>query len=103
MERNILAICLQKPEKILEVKEEIEGKMFLIEANQYIYYAIEYLFAKNQTPTPIAIVEVLKDKHAKQVVEDFGGTEYLSILSEQRVDENNLKIFCEKLKQVKRK
>lgn len=100
MERNILAICLQKPEKILEAKEEIEGKMFLIEANRYIYYSIEYLFAKNQTPTPIAIIEVLKDKHAKKVVEDFGGLEYLTVLSEQNINEDNIKIFCEKLKQA---
>lgn len=100
VERNILAICLQKPEKILEAKEEIEGKMFLIEANRYIYYSIEYLFAKNQTPTPIAIIEVLKDKHAKKVVEDFGGLEYLTVLSEQNINEDNIKIFCEKLKQA---
>lgn len=101
VERNILSICLQNPEKIIDVKEEdVEGKMFLIEANRYIFFAIEYLFHKQQKPTPIAIVEVLKDKHAKKCVEDFGGSEYLTILSEQNVSEDNLKIFCEKLKQA---
>lgn len=80
--------------------KEITGEMFLIEANKYIYYAIEYLYSKKQEPSPIAIVEVLKDKHAKKVVEDFGGVEYLSILSEQRVNTNNIDIFCEKLKQA---
>ena len=74
--------------------------MFLIEANRYIYYAIDYLFHKQQEPTPIAIVEVLKDKHARKIVEDFGGADYLETLSEMIVSEGNLKIFCEKLKQA---
>lgn len=74
--------------------------MFLIEANRYIYHSIEYLVKKQQTPTPISIMEVLKDAHAKKVVEDFGGAEYLTLLTEQRVDINNAKIFCEKLKQA---
>jgi len=92
---------LKNPDKIIELKdEEITGDMFLIEANRYIFYAIEYLFHKKQTPTPIAITEVLKDKHAKQVVEEFGGVEYLEILMQQRTDDNNLSIFCEKLKQA---
>lgn len=100
-ERTLLAICLKNPEKIIEVKDkEISGEMFQIEANKYIYYAIEYLLSKNQSPTPIAIIEVLKDKHAKTVVEEFGGTEYLEILCEQRVNEDNIEIFCEKLKQA---
>lgn len=92
---------MKNPNKLIELKEqEITGEMFLIEANRYIYYAMEYLFSKKQDPTPIAITEVLKDKHAKKVVEDFGGVEYLTILTEQRVNENNLEIFCEKLKQA---
>lgn len=73
--------------------------MFLIEANRYIFFAIEYLNSKNQEASPMAIVEVLKDKHAKKVVEDFGGSEYLTLLTEQHID-NNVKIFCEKLKQA---
>lgn len=100
VERAILSICLQKPEKIVDVKnEEIKGGMFLIEANRYIFYAIDYLFGKNQDPTPIAVMEVLKDRHAKKTVEEFGGAEYLSLLTEQRISENSLKILCEKLKQ----
>lgn len=92
---------MKNPNKLIELKEqEITGEMFLIEANRYIYYAMEYLYSKKQDPSPIAIVEVLKDKHARKVVEDFGGVEYLTILSEQRVNENNLEIFCEKLKQA---
>ena len=100
MERTILASCLQNPNNLIEVKDnEITGDMFLIEANRYIFFAIEYLNSKNQEASPMAIVEVLKDKHAKKVVEDFGGSEYLTLLTEQHID-NNVKIFCEKLKQA---
>ena len=101
VERHILAACLQNPQTLIDVKEhEITGDMFLIEANRYIYFAIEYLYSKKQQPTPIAIVEVLKDKHARKTVEDFGGTEYLELLLNQRVVSNNIDIFCEKLKQA---
>lgn len=86
--------------KMIELKEmDVSGEMFLIEANRYIYYSIDYLFSKQQEPSPIAIMEVLKDKRAKKVLEDFGGIEYLTILAEQKVNENNLNIFVEKLKQ----
>ena len=101
VERTILSHCLQNVRSLVEVKEkEVTGEMFLIEANRYIYYAIDYLYSKKQEPTPLAITEVLKDKHAKKVVEDFGGVEYLSILMEQRINPNSLEIFCEKLKQA---
>ena len=85
---------------MIDVKnQDIKGDTFLIEANQYIFYAIDYLFSKRQEPTPITVMEVLKDKHAKQTVEEFGGAEYLTLLMEQRVNENNIEILCEKLKQ----
>lgn len=74
--------------------------MFLIPANKYIYYAVEYLYSKKQDPSPVAVIEVLKDKTAKKVVEDFGGIEYLTILNEQNVSLNNIDILCEKLKQA---
>lgn len=61
---------------------------------------MEYLFAKRQAPTPLAIIEVLQNKHAKQVIEDFGGLDYLSTLSESNVNEDTLDIFCQKLKQA---
>ena len=101
VERTLLSICLQEPNKLIEAKDQdINGAMFLIEANRYIYYAIDYLYSKGQTPTPLAIMEVLKDKHAKKVLEDFGGVEYLTVLSEQRINADNINIFCQKLKQA---
>lgn len=87
--------------KMFDVKEQdITGNTFLIEANKYIFCAIDYLFQKKQEPTPIAIMEVLKDKHARKVVEDFGGSEYLTLLTEQRNSEGSIDIFCQKLKQA---
>ena len=101
VEKNIITICLKHPEKIIDIKEQdITEKMFLIEANRYIYMAINYLFYKKQDPTPYAIMEVMTDKSMRKVVEDFGGTEYLEILSTARANVNNLDIFCQKLKQA---
>lgn len=94
-------MCIKNPETFIEIKEQdIVSKMFLIEANRYIFQAIEYLHTKKQEPTPIAIMEVIADNYAKGVVETFGGTEYLNILQEQRVNTSNIEIFCEKLKQA---
>ena len=101
VEKSIITICLKHPEKIIDIKEQdITEKMFLIEANRYIYMAINYLFYKKQDPTPYAIMEVMTDKSMRKVVEDFGGTEYLEILSTARANVNNLDIFCQKLKQA---
>lgn len=74
--------------------------MFLIEANKYIFLTMNYLFHKKQDITPYAVVETLSNSKMKNTVEDFGGVEYLEILSESRVSEGNLEIFCEKLKQA---
>ena len=101
VERTLLSICLQRPEEIISIKEnDVTGNMFLIPANQYIFYAADYLFSKQQSPTPLAVMEVLKDKAAKKEVEDFGGVEYLTLLTEQRINTDNVNIFCQKLKQA---
>lgn len=101
VEKNIITICLKHPEKIIDIKEQdITEKMFLIDANRYIYMAINYLFYKKQDPTPYAIMEVMTDKSMRKVVEEFGGIEYLEILSTARANVNNLDIFCQKLKQA---
>lgn len=92
---------MKNPNKIIDVQShEIQPEYFLVEANRYIYSAIEYLFQKRQTPTAFAIIEVLQNKQAKEVIEEFGGIEYLTVLSESNIDEDTLDIFCEKLKQA---
>lgn len=62
--------------------------------------AIDYLFYKQQDLLLNAIMEVMQNEKTKKCVEDFGGIEYLQLLTEQRVSENNIDIFCQKLKQA---
>lgn len=86
---------------LVQLKENgITDTMFLIEANKYIYQAIDYLYYKKQKASPSAIMEVMRNSHMKQVVEEFGGIDYLSVLSDSNVSKNNVEIFCEKLKQT---
>lgn len=92
---------MKNPTKIIDIKgQEVTANMFLIEANKYIFMAIDYLFYKQQDPTPYAIMEVMQNDRTKKCVEEFGGVEYLQLLTEQRVSENNIDIFCQKLKQA---
>ena len=62
--------------------------------------SILYLYSKQTTPTPMAIYEVLVDEKAKQELEDMGGLEYLTTLSQSEVHEDNLYIYCQKVKQA---
>ena len=92
---------MKHPEKIIDIQEQdITEDMFLIEANKYIYMAINYLFHKRQDPTPYAIMEVMSNNKMRKAVEDFGGADYLEVLSTARANVNNLDIFCQKLKQA---
>ena len=80
--------------------EELYPEHFLVPAHKYIYMSIIYLYSKNTTPTPLAIYEVLVDKTAKKEIEDMGGLEYLTTLSQSEVHEDNLSIYCQKIKQT---
>jgi replicative DNA helicase len=92
---------LKNPNKLVELQEtEISPEYFLVDANKYIYSAMNYLFSKKLNPTPLAIMEVFVDKHAKLKVEEFGGLDYLLLLTESQIDESNLPIFVQKLKQA---
>lgn len=99
-ERNIISICLKDNDNIIRVESnEIYPEHFGIDANKYIYMAMTYLFSKKQSPTPMAIQEVLSEKKAKDALEEIGGLEYLTVLSESRARPENLDIFCAKVKQ----
>lgn len=78
----------------------IEGKHFGIEANRYIYIAIQYLFSKKQTPTAISINEVITSEKGRKALEEMGGMGYIASLEEVYVSEDNVKIFCDKVKQA---
>ena len=47
----------------------------------------------------MAISEVLADANARKSLDEIGGLDYLQTLSEGRAKENNLEIFCMKVKQ----
>lgn len=99
-ERNILAICLKNNDKLIEVEgQEIFAEHFSVPGHKYIYMAMIYLYSKKMKLTPIAIMEVLSNNKAKLEVDNIGGLEYLTILEEMNVSENNLDIFIKKVKQ----
>lgn len=99
-ERNLISICLKNPNKIIDVENhEVFPEHFAVPAHKYIYMSILYLFSKKQKPTPLAILEVLQDNKAKEAIQDIGGIEYLTALEESNVYEDNLSIYCKKVKQ----
>lgn len=99
-ERNLLSICLKNSEKIIDVESsEVFAEHFSIPGNKYIFMAVMYLYSKKLKPTPMAIMEVLSGVQSKKAVEDLGGLEYLLLLEESNVPEDNLPIFVEKIKQ----
>lgn len=97
----MISICLKNPERIIDCEnEELFPEHFAIDAHRYIYMAILYLFSKKIKPSPIAIFEVITDKKAKEKIEEIGGLEYISLLQQADITEDNLKIFCMKIKQA---
>jgi len=99
-ERNLISICLKNQDKILDVEnEEIFNEHFSVPAHKYIFMAMMYLYSKNIRPTSMAIYEVLKDKSTRKTINDMGGLEYLTMLEESDVAEDNLPIFIAKIKQ----
>lgn len=99
-ERNLLSICLKNTDKIIDVEaQEIFAEHFGVPGHKYIFMAIMYLYSKKIKPTPMAIVEVFKNDDAKKAVDELGGLEYLTILEESNVEQSNLGIFIDKVKQ----
>lgn len=95
-----MSICLKNSDKIIDVESaEIFAEHFSIPGHKYIFMAIMYLYSKKLKPTPMAIVEVLNGVQSKKAVEELGGLEYLMLLEESNVPEDNLPIFIEKIKQ----
>lgn len=99
-ERAILSICLKNPEKIVECDEEgLSDFHFGVDAHRYIYVAMQYLYSKKQTPNAISITEVITSKEGKKALEEMGGLAYLSTFEKAFIPEDNIKIFCDKIKQ----
>lgn len=100
-ERNVISICLGNPDKIIEVENcELYPDHFGIDANRFVFMAMLYLYSKKMKPEPMAIYEVLSDQTAKNALDEMGGLEYLVLLKDSRVMEDNIKIYCDKVKQA---
>lgn len=86
---------------LLEVESNgIEPSYFGVMANRYIYIAMQYLFNKGQTPTPISIMEVITNEQGKKSIDEVGGMNYVASIQDTFITEDNLGIFCEKVKQA---
>lgn len=100
-ERAILTICLKNNDKLLEVDTiGVEAKHFGIDANRFIFIAMQYLYTKQQTPTAISIKEVITSEKGKRALEEMGGMEYIASLEVANVSGDNIKIFSDKLLQA---
>ena len=100
-ERSLLSICLNKPDKLVEVENaEVSSQHFTIPTHRHIFTSMMYLYSKGMKPTALAVMEVITDKKAKEEIENFGGLSYIEDLTLMDVDESNLKIFCDKVKQT---
>jgi replicative DNA helicase len=96
----LISICIQSPEKIIDVIDsDIGVEHFAVLAHQHIFMAIMYLYSKKIQPTPLAIMEVLTTEQSKKAVEEIGGLDYLMTLNEINISVDNVKIFIEKVKQ----
>ena len=78
---------------------EVFAEHFGVPGHKYIYMAIMYLYSKQLKPTPMAVIEVLSGVQSKKAVDELGGLEYLLLIEEANVPEDNLPIFIEKIKQ----
>lgn len=98
-ERNIISICLRNSDKLIDVEgQDVFAEHFGVPGHRYVYTAMLYLKSKDTEPTPMAIMEVLSGK-SKEAVEELGGLDYLMLLEETNIPDNNVDFFVEKIKQ----
>lgn len=101
VERQILAICMQHEDKILDVEtNEVFTEHFSIDANRYIFNAMLYLYSKGAKPSSTTIMDIIINEEAKKAINDLGGLTYIDDIAYIDVDKSSLKILCEKLKQT---
>lgn len=86
---------------LLDVEAKgIEPVYFGVQANRYIYIAMQYLFNKGQTPTPISIMEVITSDAGKKSIDEVGGMNYIASIQDTFITQDNLDLFCDKVKQA---
>lgn len=100
-ERALLSICMNDNDKLIDVDTAgITHKMFGIEANRYLFMAIQYLYSKKIATTPLSIMEVLASESARSSIETMGGIDHIAMISEGDADVDSLPIFMAKIKQA---
>ena len=100
-ERSLLSLCLNDADLLVEVEgNEVFSQHFTIPVHRHIFTAMMYLYSKGTKPSPTVILEVITDKKAKEEIENFGGLGYIEDISLMNIDRSNLKIFCDKIKQM---
>ena len=100
-ERSLISICLNNSDLLIDVEDnEICSQHFIIPAHRYIFTSMMYLYSKGIKPSPLAILEAITSKEAKDELTAFGGISYIEDISLMNVDKTNLPFFIEKLKQT---
>lgn len=90
---------MRNSDKVIDVEaKHVYPEHLGVEGNKYIYMSILYLKSKNIKPSPMGIMEVLSGQ-GKQAVDALGGLDYLMLLEENRIPEDNLPFFIDKVKQ----
>lgn len=77
----------------------VTGEMFMVDVNRYIFFAADYLWDKQATPTPVLVLECFKDEATKKEIEDFGGVKYIDTIMNQKIPKDGLKTLCNELKE----
>ena len=100
-ERSLISICLNNSDLLVDVEDnEICSQHFIIPAHRHIFTSMMYLYSKGIKPSPLAILEAITSKDAKEEITKFGGLSYIEDISLMNVDKSNLPFFIEKLKQT---
>lgn len=87
-------------EKINELEsKDVFAEHFSTKGHRYIFMSMMYLYSKKRKPTPLTILEVLNTDDARGAIDELGGLEYLTALTEVEVPSENLGFFVDKLKQ----
>lgn len=101
-ERGILSIVLANHDKILECEEQnLFAEHFAVEAHQFIYSAICYLYS-NQSVNRIdamLLYNTIQDPEAKEAVDAIGGMRYIDSLIQSRV-QDNLRFYIKDVREM---
>ena len=96
----MISICLKNSDKIIDVETKgIFPEHMSVKGHKYILLAILYLKSKQVKPSPMSIMEVTSTGEAKKAIDELGGLDYLMLLEETRIPEENITLCIEKIKQ----